>query len=670
MKSIRRATVALSICLAGLTAAASFDETLRVKPSPRFPTRRVRPATPAAPSTSALQALKSCDEVRTYLIDVAVERVLEYRYGYWWFMVPWAGAEDGREVSDVPSDFTTTNTQEQGVDELDIVKTNGTHLYAAEGDRLHVLRSWPADSTSELATVEAPDYTSGLFLRGDRVLVVSHGWSGVSDYWFESGGTRLELLDVSDPSSPAVLRTIDVEGWLVDARLIDGDLYAVLRSYIDLPSELWDLASREDIGLPDLPWDATDLERERVLAEARAIFKPYVNEIMGRYPLEEMLPRLRDDTPFGPDAAPRQLLDCGSIYRPAQTSDWSILSVLHLDLDDGGPVTATGLIAEGWTVYASRSNLYVAQTSDSWSWWWGWAPAEMTTVIHKFELEPSAPEPVQYVASGDVKGWILDQFSMSEYEGHLRVAATEFDWWWGATPDTEPASSVSVLEDDDLGNLREVGHVGGLGPGERIFAVRFMGSKGYVVTFEQIDPLYTLDLSEPAQPKVIGALEVTGFSSYLHPIGDDWLLAVGQEADEEGRVIGLAVSIFDVRDFADPKLTHRYLIESEDDTWSWSEALHDHHAFTYHRGVLSIPAYISGEQERFSGLLVLAVDPEDGIHELGRIDHQDLSSPDGRAWMRRSVYIEDAIYSLSSAGVKVNSLDNPEVELAKVPFEE
>ncbi len=670
MKSGRRAVLALSMCLAGLSVAASFDDGLRVKPSPRVPTRRVRPARPVAQSTIALQALSSCDEVRAYLIEVAVERVLEYRYGWRWWGPPWAGAEGGRDVADVPSDYTTTNTQEYGVDELDIVKTSGTHLYAVEGDRLHILRSWPAEATSELATVDAGDYSSGLFLRGDRVLVVSYAWSEEADFLFESGGTRLELLDVSDPSSPLVLRTIDVEGWLVDARLIDGDFYAVVRSYIDLPSELWDLAWREDIGLPDLPWDATDLERERVLAEARAVLTPYVIEIMNRHPLEEMLPHLRDETPYGPDTGPRQLFDCESIFRPAKTSDWSILSVLHLDLDEGGPVTATGLIAEGWTVYASKGNLYVAQTSDSWSWWWGWAPAEMTTVIHKFELEPSAPEPVQYVASGEVQGWILDQFSMSEYDGHLRVAATDFDWWWGATPETEPASSVSVLADDGSGNLREVGRVGGLGPGERIFAVRFMGAKGYVVTFEQIDPLYTLDLSEPTQPTVVGELEVTGFSSYLHSIDDEWLLAVGMEADEEGRVRGLAVSVFDVRDVANPTLAHRCLIEGEEDTWSWSEALNDHHAFTYHRGVLSIPAYIGGADGQFSGLLVLAVDPEDGIYELGRIDHQDLSGADGRAWMRRSVYIEDAIYSLSSAGVKVNSLYSPDVELAKVPFGE
>ena len=163
---------------------------------------------------------------------------------------------------------------------------------------------------------------------------------------------------------------------------------------------------------------------------------------------------------------------------------------------------------------------------------------------------------------------------------------------------------------------------------------------------------------------------MTGFSSYLHPIGDDWLLAVGQEADEEGRVLGLAVSIFDVRDFANPKLAHRYLVEDEERAWSWSEALSDHHAFTYHREVLSIPIYLWEDEGRFSGLLVLAVDPDEGIWELGRIDHQDLVADDRHPWMRRSVYIEDAIYSLSSAGVKVNSLHNPEVEIAKVPFEE
>jgi hypothetical protein len=532
------------------------------------------------------------------------------------------------------------------------------------------MRSWPAEATAEVASVHAQDFGHGLFLRGDRALVASDVWNADRDLHAFFGGTRFLLLDVTHPASPEVLRTIDVEGSLVDARLIAGDLYAVVRSYVDLPSELWDLAWRDDIGLPDLLWDAPDEERDRVLVEARAILVPLLTEIMAAYELDESLPRLLDRTPDDPEAAPRQLLECGSLYRPVHTSNWSILSVLHVNLDDDGPITATGLIADGWTVYGSKRNLYVAQTSDGWSWGWMWAPTDMTTVVHKFELDPSQPDPVRYAASGSVDGWILDQFALSEHEDFLRVATTEFDWWWDTTPDEEQASSVTLLADDGWGNLREVGHVGGLGPGERIFAVRFLGDKGYIVTFEQIDPLFTLDLSDPYFPKVVGELEVTGFSSYLHPIGDDWLLAVGQEADENGRVIGLAVSIFDVRDFSNPKLAHRYLIEGDENTWSWSEALNDHHAFTYHRGVLSIPTYISGAEGFFSGMLVLAADPEDGIHELGRIDHQDLSKDDNHAWMRRSVYIENAIYSQSSAGVKVNSLFNPEVELAKVPFRE
>jgi uncharacterized secreted protein with C-terminal beta-propeller domain len=668
MKARQFILPAFAIFLATMTASAAAADRRSIDVSPRIPDRRVRPI-PASSRSIALQALDNCGQAHEYLIEVAVERVLEYRYNRW-YILPWSGAGGDREAADVPSDYTTTNNQEQGVDELDIVKTNGTHLYATEGNTLHIMRSWPAEGTAELATAAAGNSAQGLFLRGNRVLVASQTWNSDDGVFHNTGGTRLELYDVADPFDPRVLRTVDIEGWLVDARLIDGDLYAVVRSQIELPGKLWDLAQRDDLGLPDLPWDASDAERERILAEARAILAPYVVELMAEIPIDDLLPQMRDRTPDNPEALIRPLLECSSLYRPAKASNWSVLSVIHLDLDEAGPVSAVGLLADGWTVYASAASLYVAQTSDWWWWGWGWTPPEMTTSIHLFELDPSLPAPIRYAASGEVDGWLLDQFALSEHEGHLRVATTEFDWWWGTTDDEEPASSVTVLADDGRGNLQKVGHVGGLGPGEQIFAVRFMGTKGYIVTFEQVDPLYTLDLSDPTRPEVVGELKVTGFSSYLHPVGDDWLLAVGMEADEEGRILGLAVSVFDVRDFANPTLAHRYLIESGNDTWSWSEALADHHAFTYHRGVLSIPAYIGGAEGRFSGLLVLAVDPEEGIHELGRVDHQGLGSGAYDPWMRRSVYIEDALYSLSSAGVKVNHLYNPDIELAKVVFGE
>jgi uncharacterized secreted protein with C-terminal beta-propeller domain len=659
--------VVLSMCVVGVSLAASKDSAKQDRRIRRAADRRVRPIRPADPN-ARLKAFGDCEELRAYFIEVAVETLIEHRY-HWWYYVPWAGPEGGREVFDVPTDYTTTNNQVQGVDEIDIVKTNGTHLYATEGDTLHVLRSWPSPATSEVAATRIGLPSWGMFLHEDVAVTASGFYEAYVEFPRPPGAARFEIFDVSDPSNPRSVRTVDVEGWLVDARLIDGDLYAVIRTFIDYPPELWDLIWGKDIGLPELPGDATEEERERILAEARAILTPLVTEILAEYSIDEFLPQVRDRLDTEEDARPRALVDCGSLLRPASGTDWAVLSVLHLDLDEQGPVTAAGLVADGWTVYASKKSLYVAQTSD---WWWGFAPSEMTmtTAIHKFELDPSRPSPVSYAASGSVDGWVLDQFSLSEHNGYLRVAATEFDWWWGSTPEQERASSVTVLADDAAGNLREVGHVGGLGPGEQIFAVRFMGDKAYVVTFERIDPLFTLDLSNPMFPKVVGELEVTGFSSYLHPIGDDWLLAVGQEADEEGRVLGLAVSIFDVRNFANPVLAHRYLIESDEHTWSWSDALHDHHAFTYHRGVLSMPAYIGGAEGRFSGLLVLAADPERGIWELGRIDHQDLKKDDSHAWMRRSIYIEDAIYSLSSAGVKVNSLYNPDVEIASVPFGE
>jgi len=356
-----------------------------------------------------------------------------------------------------------------------------------------------------------------------------------------------------------------------------------------------------------------------------------------------------------------------------------VLAVIHLDLDRPAtaPLGATGLLAERYTVYASRRSLYIAQPS----WWWTWwatASSQMTTAIHRFDLSTATTGngPVRYAATGEVEGWLLNQFSMSEYNGYLRVATTEIDWWWGAvdTTDTEPANLITVLHDDASGVLRQVGRLDGIAPREQIYAVRFIGDTGYLVTFRQVDPLFTLDLSDPTAPRILGELEVTGFSSYLHPVEGDRLLAVGMEADENGRVIGLAISVFDVSDLSRPSLLHRHLLEGDDQRWSWSEALADHHAFTFHRGVLSIPVYLVGSsQTPFHGLFVLSVDPESGIEELGTVDHSDLPPPPndpygGWVQVRRSVYIDDAIYSLSNRGVKVNSLFDPRVELAVVPF--
>jgi uncharacterized secreted protein with C-terminal beta-propeller domain len=669
MKRPIRFLAPVVLSLAALAAAAATPPDFERTRTPRRPSRRL--TAPHAASPVALKRFNECVEFESYLADVILETLI--RHKYWLVIRPWFGPERDAGGADSPTDYTTTNVQEEGVDELDLVKTDGDYLYIAEDDLFAVVDSWPPDQSTLTATVELSGAAHGLFLHHDLALVISttydDGFAPVP-YW---SGTRFELIDVTDRSAPTVVRTLDVEGYLAAARMIDGHVYAVITSYLDIPYAAWELLQRDDLGLPELGWDATEEERTAAAAEAREILRPLVASIVERSGLEELVPLMRDRTAANPDAGFGPLVGCGDLFRPAETSEYSMLSVLHLDLDGPDPTTAgidaTGLLADGWTVYASTTNLYVAQPS-VW-WWWGWGNLDMTTAIHTFELDPSATDPVRYAASGEVEGWLLSQFSMDEHEGYLRVATSEFDWWWGNTDDEEdPGSRITVLTDDGQGRLLTTGVVDGIAPGEQIFACRFLGNKGYLVTFEQVDPLFTLDLSDPTAPTVVGELEVTGFSSYLHPIGDDYLLAVGMEADSDGVVLGLAVSVFNVDDFAHPSLAQRYVIEGEEGVWSWSEALYDHHAFTYHRDVLSIPAYVHGGDSTFSGLIVLSVDPESGIFELGRVDHSHLPSDQwgSWAWLRRSVYIEDALYSVSNLGVKVNELFDPAVVLAEVPF--
>ena len=249
------------------------------------------------------------------------------------------------------------------------------------------------------------------------------------------------------------------------------------------------------------------------------------------------------------------MVDCDRARHPQEFAGLNMLSVLSIDVGRGLRVAdATGVLASGQTVYASTDNLYVATQR-----WFDWrileADAEnqdfegVTTQIHQFDISDDTR--TEYVASGSVTGFLLNQFAMSELEGRLRVASTtEPDWRrWG---DFEQESMITILEPQDS-ELVVVGMVAGLGKGERIYSVRFIEETAYVVTFRQTDPLYTVDLSDPSDPKVLGELKILGYSAYLHPLGDDLLLGVGQDADERGRVEGTQVSIFDVSDPANPE---------------------------------------------------------------------------------------------------------------------
>jgi hypothetical protein len=314
-----------------------------------------------------------------------------------------------------------------------------------------------------------------------------------------------------------------------------------------------------------------------------------------------------------------------------------LLTVYTVDLAEGLPsVDADAVFTNGDTVYASPSSLFVATQR------WDDGSIGTTTSIHRFDI--SHPDRTAYAASGAVPGSLLNQFSLSEDKGVLRVATT---LGWG--PEAE--SKVTTLGEDG-GHLLQRGQVGGLGHGERIYAVRFIGDTGYVVTFRQTDPLYTLDLSDPEHPRVRGELKIPGYSAYLHPVGDDLLLGVGQDATDQGRVQGLQLSLFDVSDLARPVRLQKARLA---DRWSQSTAEWDHHAFLWWPATNL--AVLPVDSEGFHGAAGFTVDRARGIAELGRITHDGVG---GRITpsVQRAVVAGGRLFTISEYGVKASGLED------------
>jgi uncharacterized secreted protein with C-terminal beta-propeller domain len=307
---------------------------------------------------------------------------------------------------------------------------------------------------------------------------------------------------------------------------------------------------------------------------------------------------------------------------------------------------AASVLAGGDIVYASSSGLYVSTAA--------WDRIESQTVryspdtmIHKFDI--SSPSGAQYKVSGRVPGTALNQYSFSELDGKLRVATT-------STDPSSTQSSVTVLADDGKA-LSIIGEVDGLGKGERIYSVRFIDTTAYVVTFRQTDPLYTVDLSDPTKPRIAGELKLLGYSAYLHPIGDDLLMGVGQDATDQGRRLGSQVSVFDVSDPANPKLLQKLSLGQGQST-----AEFDPHAFLWwpatNLAVLPIYLYNSQGSQTFVGAVGVNAD-RNSLSELGRIKHpaqQQQNNPPTTPVIERSVVIGSTLFTMSQQGLLPSDL--------------
>ena len=547
------------------------------------------------------------------------------------------GGGEGRSSAPAPvagQDFSGTNVQEEGVDEPDHVKTDGRVVYVA--DEEGGLRSLDVSGGTPrpLGKLDMDGYYPELLLRGDKLLVISEP----GDEAAEGVGTIIREVDVSNPAAMRVTRIMQVEGWYVGGRMIGNTARLVVHTepMVDIP--------------PLPPVDQYSEEEAQANAE-KAIKRAKISTWRPAYKLVNRKTGRRSW---------RALVPCDAVRRPAEFAGVGTTTVLTIDLDRGLPaVDADALFADADTIYASQDSLYTATER--------WDESEdpnagSATTIHEFAA-PATPE-TTYRATGSVDGYLLSQWSLSEHDGVLR-AATTTEPPWESDDGEESESSVYTLKPDEAGTLRQIGRVRGLGKGEVIYAVRFIGETGYVVTFRQIDPLYTIDLRDPARPRVAGELKIPGYSAYLHPVGEGMLLGVGQDADSRGRVRGTALSLFDVSDPARPRLVQKHTLEGD----NYSEVEWDHRGFLYwpptKTAVIPVEAYSEDEDDDFIGAIGYRVDPQQGIAPVGRLQH---GKGYDAGWMTRTFVVGSTLYSVSDAGLGANDLEafGP---IGFVPFE-
>ena len=546
-----------------------------------------------------------------------------------------APAAQGAPVSG--TDFSGTNVQEAGVDEPDAVKTDGNRLYVAMSQRLHAIDLTGAQPKL-VASVPLEGYGHELLLRGDRLLVLSTDGGFAGPRPLPAGSPeRAVASDVLVPYAPTarllevdaddlkVIRTLEVPGHVVGGRLRGS----TARIAISSPAG----AAPRSAG------------RLRRYVPAMAVTPARTGRAMRR------------------SVAP-----CAAVRRPEVFAGLGLLTVLTIDLDRGiDPVDSDAILADATTVYSSASRMYLATER--------WvdpevaqeqgAPVGRSTTVHAFDV--ARGDATAYKGSANLRGYLLSQFSMSEHRGALRVATTEEPPWIpGVRPGADSESFVTVF-DERPGGLAQVGRVGGIGKGERIFGVRFVDDVGFVVTFRQTDPLYTLDLSEPARPRVVCELKIPGYSSYLHPIGDGLVLGIGQDADTNGRPLGAQASLFDVSDLSNPRRLHQRRFGRYANTL----AENDHHAFLWWPAtnllVLPLSAYGERGDEAFAGAVGLHVDRAGGFRDAGQTEHPEV---DGYApQIVRTLVAGDRLLSISYGGVQAGRLDTL-AGTAWVPFPE
>ncbi|MBC7091719.1 MAG: beta-propeller domain-containing protein [Nitrososphaeria archaeon] len=538
-------------------------------------------------------------------------------------------------VAEASPQYSQTNVQVAGVDEPDIVKTDGLYIYYLKGGRdyvsgdreLVIVKAYPPEEMHVMSKIVwSENYVpTGIFVNKNRLIVFLTSYSksmGVGGSGYYPIKCEIEVYELANIKAPKLVKNVTLEGYYLNARMIEDYVYVVVTSPIYYVGE--------EIVLPSL-----SVNGESVSIDPKEVY--YTNT-------------------------------------PDLSYTFTTIVALNVFLDDEPIVKKTILTGAASNMYVSLNNIYLAITKYNFIKENAIFSYE-ETLLYRISIRGNS---IDFEAEGTVPGHVLNQFSMDEYNGYFRIATT-LGYPWIRGGGSSESNSIYVL---DMA-LKVVGKLENLAKGEKIYSARFMGERAYIVTFKKVDPFFVIDLTDARNPKVLGWLKIPGYSDYLHPLGEDHVIGIGKETieAEEGDFAwyqGLKISLFNVKNVSAPKEISKYVIGERGTD---SPILRDHRAllFDSERSFMAIPVlvamidrsqypgtvppYAYGEPV-WQGLYVFNLTIEHGIIFRGKITHLSqnisggLSSDDYLKFIERAIYIGDYLYTISNKIVKVNDINN------------
>jgi len=674
----------------------------------------------------AFSPYESAEQFEQDLVSRAVQQYAgQFGQEAWWCGGDWHGPpiwyrDGGHQLflasattADLTSDaldHSTTNTQVAGVDEGDLVETDGQYVYLISGAQVVVLDVRNASDMQVASRIAISGTPQALYLRGNRLTVIATGSDSLGEAWavpqwdsqtpgniaaFSSHSVyapevAVAVYDLTDKTQPVLVERTVLDGSYFNSRAIGDRVYVLTQQNLFLPGPTVYESNVTTGPQPPAATTTVRLEGPRVLSASRlsvaslapdsavpvtqpsteptTCFYETQEEYVARmhdYVWDTLLPQFTAYDGQGGVVSEGLLTESTSTYRTP--SDGSAhMTVTSFDVADEsvGPIDSTALLTDHvGGFYASAENFYLFEAN----WQSNWTVDMQTTDVLKLSVEGETGH-VAPAAFGNVPGQFRNQFFADEHEGYLRVVTS--DSWRGPT-------NVFVLSPEN-DRLEIVGSLTGLAPNESLRSVRFVGDRAFVVTFLEVirfsDPLFAIDLSDPAAPRVLGELEISGFSQYIHPIDSTHLLTVGRDVDPvTGADLGFQVSLFDVSDMTQPRLVDRHLFAGN---WTSSEASWDHHAFLYdpESGTLALPlsrhetiwidengdGQADWPQTEYTTTLSVFTVSAEGLEVAGEIEHGST--------VRRSLRIGEVLFSLSHNSIKASDLVDPSRSLGSLVF--